>query len=459
MKTRVSRRTFMNRAAGAAGMAVAGRTILLDAVSSSSAGIWLAASGRPAEGDKVRFGMIGIGMQGSGLLATAITLPEVECVAACDLYDGRHQLAKEIVGSQSLVTTRHYQELLDSKNVDCLIAAVPDHWHKQIIVDACNHGKDIYCEKPMTHKVEEGFEIIEAEHKNNRIVQIGSQRRSSIVFAKAKELIAQGAIGDVCLVEGSMGRNDSCGAWVYPPPPDLSPQTLDWETWLGNAPSRPFDPIRFARWRGFQDYGEGVPGDLYVHVLTGIHYVMGVSAPPARALSTGGLFRWKDDGRDQPDCLTTLYDYPSFRATIRVTLNTEAPEVTRFMGMRGVLEIHGSGVTVSPQDGQDHGPCYYTNSYPHALHAEYVKGWEDAHELKPGAAKTIESVTYRAPESYNEDRDHLWNYFQSVRMRQPSVEDGTFGNNTAIACHMANDSYFNKRVAEWDAAGKRIAKG
>lgn len=459
MRNRVSRRAFMHKAAGAASVALAGRTILLDAANSPTAGTLLVGSARPAAaGDAVRFGMIGIGMQGSGLLATAITLPGVECVAACDLYDGRHQLAKEIVGSNTLITTRRYQELLDSKNVDCLIAAVPDHWHKQIIVDACNHGKDIYCEKPMTHKVEEGFEIIEAEHKNNRIVQIGSQRRSSIIFAKAKELIAQGAIGDVCLVEAGMGRNDPCGAWVYPPPPDLSPQTLDWETWQGTAPRHPFDPIRFARWRGFRDYGEGVPGDLCVHLLTGIHYVMDVTAPPARALSTGGLFRWKDDGRDQPDCLSTLYEYPNFRANLRVTLNTNLPEATRFMGTRGIVEISGGGVTLSPQDGQDPGPCYYTNSYPHALRAEYVKRWEEAHELKPETAKPVESVTYRPPERYNEDREHLWNYFQSVRTRQPSVEDGTFGNNTAVACHMANHSYFNKCVAEWDAAGKRISE-
>jgi predicted dehydrogenase len=460
MKTTVTRRAFMHKAAGAASMAIAGRTILLDAANSPSAGIMLAGSGRPvAAGDNVRFGMIGIGMQGSGLLATSIQLPGVECAAACDLYDGRHQLAKEIVGSTALPTTRRYRELLDNKNIDCIVAAVPDHWHKQIIVDACSAGKDIYCEKPMTHKVEEGFEIIEAERNNNRIVQIGSQRRSSIVFAKAKELIAQGVIGEVCLVEDSMGRNDPCGAWVYPPPPDLSPETLDWDTWQGAAPKHPFDPIRFARWRGFQDYGEGVPGDLYVHALTGIHYVMGVTAPPVRALSSGGLFRWKEDGRDQPDCMTTLYDYPSFRSSIRVTLNTELPEVTRFMGTRGMVEISGHGVTVTPQDGEDHGPCYYTNSYPHALHAEYVKHWEQEHEVKPDTSKTLESVTYRPPDGYNEDRDHLWNYFQSVRTRQPSVEDGTFGNNTAIACHLANYSYFNKCVAEWDAAGRQIRKG
>ena len=208
----------------------------------------------------------------------------------------------------------------------------------------------------MTHAVSEGFEMIAAEQKHNRIVQIGSQRRSSIVYAKAKELYEKGAIGEVCLVEAGMGRNDPCGAWQYTVPPDLSPQTVDWETWLGSAPKRPFDPQRWTRWRCWQDYGEGIPGDLFVHLLTGIHYVCGITAPPERALSSGGLFRW-NDGRDVPDVMTTLYEYPKFRATLRVTLNTDAAEYTRLMGTRGSIEIHDERLTYSPQEGADDAPC------------------------------------------------------------------------------------------------------
>jgi len=443
----ISRRNFIQKTAGAAGVAVAGRSILLKP-EATAAGEALAAvpagAGRPAApSDTIRFGMIGVGMQGSGLLDTSIKLPGVECVAACDLYDGRIELAKEIVGlDKPLITTKRYHDLLDNKDIDCIIAAVPDHWHKQIIVDTCNAGKDIYCEKPMTHKVEEGFEIIEAEHKNNRIVQIGSQRRSSIIYIKAKELVSQ-------------GRNDPCGAWEYTVPPDLSPQTVDWETWLGTAPKRAFDPIRWTRWRCFQDYGEGIPGDLYVHEITGIHYMMGVTAPAERAYSTGGLFRWHD-GRDVPDALTTLYDYPGFRVTIRVTLNTEAPEITRIMGTGGLLEIDDRGVTLSPQDGLDHEPC--TPGWPQKMESDYAKQWYAEHGPKPGTAKAVEAVTYHTPPDYSDDREHLWNYFQSVRTRQPSVEDGTFGNNAAIGCHLANFSYFNKCVAVWDAASRSIRK-
>src|SRR5246500_869800 len=190
-----SRRKFLGLSAIAAG-SLATKTIWLDPDP-----LW-AMPPAVAPSDRVRFGIIGIGMQGSGLLASSIELPGVECVAACDLYDGRHTLSKEITNNPGLPTTRHYQELLTSKDIDCLIAAVPDHWHKQIVVDAVNAGKDIYCEKPMSHSAAEGVEMADAARKTGRIVQIGSQRVSSVLCAKAKELLAQGIIGDLNLVEG-----------------------------------------------------------------------------------------------------------------------------------------------------------------------------------------------------------------------------------------------------------------
>jgi hypothetical protein len=255
------------------------------------------------------------------------------------------------------------------------------------------------------------------------------------------------------LVEASMGRNDPCGAWEYTVPPDLSAQTVDWETWLGTAPKCPFDPLRWTRWRCWRDYGEGIPGDLFVHLLTGIHTIASITAPPDRAFSTGGLFRW-EDGRDVPDCMTTVYDYPKFRAMLRVTLNTETPEVTRFMGSRGILEINEGALIFTPQDGLDYRPC--TPGWPRKLRAEYAEKWQKEHNRQPGTSKTVESTRYYPPPDYNDDREHLWNFFESVRTRKPSVEDATFGNNTAIACHMANESYFKKNIAIWNAAKKEI---
>ena len=246
---------------------------------------------RPPPGpasDRVRFGMVGIGMQGNWLLSESIQLPGVECAAACDLYDGRHTLAREIV-RPDLPVTRRYQELLDNKDIDCIVAAVPDHWHKQVVVDAVSAGKDIYCEKPMSHSAADGVAMVDAAKRAGRIVQIGSQRVSSQVCAKAKELLAQGTLGDLMLIEGWLGRNDPTGAWEYPPPPDLSPKNLDWDTWQGTVPKRPFDPFIFARWRCWKEYGTGVAGDLLVHLVSGMMYMVGINAPPKQASAVGGI--------------------------------------------------------------------------------------------------------------------------------------------------------------------------
>src|SRR5205814_2171918 len=217
MKT--TRRHFLQKTAGTAGALAVSRNILIEPEHIPTALERVV----PAS-DRIRFGIIGVGMQGSGLLTNAITLPGVECVAAADLYDGRHTLAREIAGTK-IKTTRKYQELLDAKEIDYLIAAVPDHWHKQVVVDAVNAGKDIYCEKPMSHSPADGLAMVAAYKKTGRIVEIGSQRVSSVLCAKAKELLAQGIIGDLNVVEGTYGRNDPCGAWEYPPPTDASPET------------------------------------------------------------------------------------------------------------------------------------------------------------------------------------------------------------------------------------------
>jgi len=146
-----------------------------------------------AGGEKIRFGMVGIGMQGSGLLGEAIQLPGVECVAACDLYDGRHTVAREITGKANLPVTRRYQELLANKDIDCIVAAVPDHWHKQIVVDTVTAGKDIYCEKPMSHSAADGVAMVEAAKKSGRIVQIGSQRVSFVDLRQSERTDRSGS--------------------------------------------------------------------------------------------------------------------------------------------------------------------------------------------------------------------------------------------------------------------------
>jgi predicted dehydrogenase len=442
-----SRRAFLQTTAGVAGASLVGGSALLDTE------LAFAASPTVAPSDRIRFAIVGIGMEGSGLLTTAVQLPGVECVAAADLYDGRHELAREIVG-KPIRTTRRYQELLDAKDVDAVIVAVPDHWHKQVVVDALAAGKDVYCEKPMSHNPADGLAMVAAQKKTDRIVQIGAQRTSSVLCAKAKELYDKGAIGELNLVEATYGRNDPNGAWEYPPPPDLSPQNLDWETWQGTVPKKPFDPNTFARWRCWKEYGTGVAGDLLVHLISGMQCVLGINEVPKRVSAFGGIYRWKD-GRNMPDVHPVLFDYNNIPVYMRLSLGCESTEVTRFQGSKGVIELREFSVTYIPQPGVDVAPSYYSNGFPARLKSAYLASWHREHDPKPGQEPAPETITINGND-YDDLRPHLWNFFQAVRSRQPVLQDAVFGHNAALGCHLANESYFRKTPVYWDATSQTI---
>jgi predicted dehydrogenase len=446
-KSLFSRRSFLRTTAGVAGASiVAGRTLLEPEP-------WVAAANLVGANDRIRFGIVGVGMEGSGLLSTAIQLPGVECVAAADLYDRRHDLAKEIAG-KNVRTTRRYQELLDAKDIDAIIVAVPDHWHKQVVVDALAAGKDVYCEKPMSHNPADGLAMVAAQKKTDRIVQIGAQRTSSVLCAKAKELLEQGAIGDLNLIEATFGRNDPNGAWEYPIPPDLSPENLDWDTWQGTAPKKAFDPYAFARWRCWKEYGTGVAGDLLVHLISGMHFVLGISEAPKRVSSFGGIYRFKD-GRNMPDVHPALFEYDGVPVYMRLSLGCESPEVTRFQGSKGAIELREFSVTFTPQAGVDLSPSYYSGSFPAAMREAYVKQWHAEHDAVPGKEPAPESITYNGND-YDDLKPHLWKFFEAVRSRKPVVQDAVFGHHAALGCHMANESYFRGAPVRWDEGSGAI---
>jgi predicted dehydrogenase len=443
-----SRRRFISLTASAAGATIAGKAILLDPTPA-----W----GMPqavAPSDRVRFGMIGIGMQGSGLMRNSIQLPGIQCVAACDLYDGRHEVAREIASSTTLPVTRRYQDLLDNKEIDCVVAAVPDHWHRQIVIDALSAGKDIYCEKPMSHTPADGLDMVVAEKKTGRIVQVGSQRVSSALLTKARELVHNGILGDLMMVEGALGRNDPNGAWEYPPPPDLSPQNLDWATWQGNVPKVAFNPYFYARWRCWKEYGTGVAGDLLVHLMSGAIYVLGLNEPPKRAMAMGGILRWKD-GRNMPDVHNTIFEYGNIPIVMRLNLGTEIPECYRFMGSKGILDVSSEQLMFTPQSGKDTAPSWYAASFPKQLRDTYDAQWYKEHAEPLGHEPISEATVFKGTD-YNDVKPHLWNFFQSVKSRKPVMEDAVFGHNAALACHMANESYFRRSAVHWDEQAKAI---
>ena len=408
----------------------------------------------PAASDTVRFASIGTGVRGCELLQASLRVPGVQCVAACDLYDSRHIAASEAVNNPSLPTTRNYKEILDRKDVDAVIIAVADHQHRRVFVDACAAGKDIYCEKPMSHTVEDGFAMIDAAQKANRIVQIGSQRVSSITYGQAKEIYDSGQLGEVYHVEAHWDRNSPSGAWVYPIPPDANEQTIDWNEFLVGAPKRPWSPERFFRWRCFTDYGEGLPGDLFVHAISGIHFITGTNTVAKRAYSTGGLFHFKD-GRDYPDLIETLYDYPKFRSYLRCNLNNDQGDYIGLYGTKGTLTLQGQTLTYTPQDTRPDPEGYSIYGWPAKLRDEYLAQFAAEHPLYK--VKTTEpSQVFSPPDGYSDLVDHQANFFNAVRTRKKVVENEEFGNNAALGCHLANYSYFKETQAVWDAAGKKI---
>jgi predicted dehydrogenase len=408
-------------------------------------------SGRPA-GRQIRFVSIGTGIRGCDLLRSARQVPAGVLVGIADLYDMHRQAGKEAYGAD-VPTTRDYRSLLDRKDVDAVIVAVTDHQHRRVVLDAVAAAKDVYCEKPMSHNVADGFEMVKAVQSGKRIFQCGSQRVSSIVYKKAAEIYASGRLGEIHYIEGRCDRNSPSGAWVYPIAPDATPQSIDWETYLRDAPARPFDPVRFFRWRCFSDYGEGVAGDLYVHLLSGIQCVSGINAIPGRAFSSGSLTHF-NDGRDFPDLLATVYDYPGVTVNLHCNQNNEAGEAITFYGKEATLAINGNAITVTPQDTAPRPEGYSLNGWTAAMKRQYMDEWHAAHPAPPARLREVES--YSAPPGYDDTVDHLAGFFRAVETRERVVEDEVFGNNTAIACHMANHSYFNRGVATWDAAAQTV---
>jgi predicted dehydrogenase len=448
-KTNLTRRDFMRLGAGATTLAAAKITLLESSP--------LLAAPRPVPpSDTVRYALIGTGIRGCEIIPSLLRIPGIECVAVTDLYSGSRLAAQEYFGKE-IPVTKEYREILGRQDVDAVFATTPDHWHRRIVEEACAAGKDVYCEKPLSHTVEEGFSMVGAAQRNSRICQVGSQRVSSVIYAKAKEIYESGRLGQVTLVEAYWDRGTPGGAWVQPIPPDANEQTIDWDRWLGEAPKRPFDADRFFAWRKYADYSSGPAGDIFVHFLSGIHFILGINTIPTRAHSSGGLFRWKD-GRDFPDLLWTIYDYPACRVNVRVNQNSEGGEGIIFFGTKATLTIRGWTLAFTPQDLRPRPDSYYVTGWPKKLREDYFKKFSEKHPLPAPLASTVDtqSEVFVPPPGYNDVPDHLANFFNAVRTRKTPVENEVFGNHVAVACHMANHSYFNQTVAVWDATERAI---
>jgi predicted dehydrogenase len=409
-----------------------------------------------AANDHIQIALIGAGGQGQFDTKTALQVPGVKLVAVADCYDGRLAHSKELWGDD-LFTTRDYGQVLERKDIDAVIIGTPDHWHKQVAVDAMKAGKDVYCEKPMIHLYADGPQMIEASSANKRILQVGSQRVSSVVYAKAKDLLASGAIGQLNMVTARWDRNSSIGAWNYTVPLDASTETCDWPKFLGTAPQIPYNAEQFFQWRKWKAYGTGVAGDLFVHLFSGTHFITGAHGP-TRAMATGGLRFWKD-GRDVPDVMLGLFDYPEgFNLSLRVNFvdGGEESEGLIFTGSEGTMEIAGNSVIVS-RTPLEKAPGYMIGTFTEAMQKKILEEYSQKYpRTHPSGPPKVGYEKYVAAKGYSDSYDHFKNFFASVRSRQPVVEDAVFGYRAAGAALLSNLSYDRGAVVHWDPEAMKL---
>ena len=393
----------------------------------------------------VQIALIGAGGMGTGDAETAVNIPGVKLVAACDLYDGRLANAKKKFGNE-IFTTKDYREIISRKDIDAVIVGTPDHWHKDISVDAMNAGKAVYCEKPMVHDVAEGPAVIAAQAKNKVVFQVGSQGMSSLGNEKAKELLQAGAIGQLNYAEGFWARNTPGGAWQWDIPADASTQTVDWKRFLHNKPDHAFDPKRFFRWRCFKDYGTGVSGDLFVHLFSSLHYITG-SNGPNKIMSTGGLRYWKD-GREVPDILLGMFDYPqtlahpAFNLSLRVNFvdGTGGENSLRLVGNEGAMLVEWDKVTLIKN-----------KFWPPEEYAKYFAERRYDKDYDRKKIKADDTTVFQAEAGYKGAHyDHLFNWIRAIRGGKPVVEDTVFGYRAAAPALLCNDSYYQEKAIKWD---------
>jgi predicted dehydrogenase len=312
----------------------------------------------------------------------------------------------------------------------------------------------------MSHSVADGEAMVAAVEGGKRIFQAGSQRVSSVLYAKAREIYASGKLGEVHSIDAQWNRNSPGGAWVYPVPPDASTKTVDWARFIQDAPARDFDAVRFFRWRLFRDYSSGLGGDLFVHMLSGIFAIAGLNAPPVRAMSSGGLYHYKD-GREVPDFLETIYDYDGPRGPMQIHVhcnqnNNDNDERISFFGSTGTMVVTGSTVTFTPQNVTPRFESYGWNGMTNEQRKVGMEEFRAAHPSPPPPLPDAE--TFTLPKGYNDTADHIANFYRAINSRQHVVEDEAFGHHAAIGCHMANYSYFHRTIAVWDA-GTGTIKG
>jgi predicted dehydrogenase len=375
-------------------------------------------------------------------------------VAVCDAYTGRLERALTRTGDRAK-SYKDHRELLADKSIDAVVVASPDHLHKRHVIESLEAGKDVYCEKPLTYSVDEGLEIQAAVKKSGRLLQVGSQGMSSQTQRKAKEFIQSGRLGQVTVIRAAYNRNSASGAWIYPIPPDASPETVNWNLFLGSAPQRPFDLERFFRWRCYEDYSGGIATDLFVHLCTTIHFLMDAKMP-SKVAAMGELYRWKES-RDVPDTLHAILEYPEgFAVTLGSSFNNQFSSESSFqvLGTEGTLLIGFNSLRFVPESGRENNE-WIVRAWPERLEEQYYQDLEvQRREKRQQPAPREEEINLR--ESVNAATElHCAQFFRSVRTRTPTVQDALAGHRAAACAHLINDSVRRDTFTYWDFQNDR----
>lgn len=414
--------------------------------------------------DKIRIAVVGTGIMGHENVRWALQVPGAELAAACDLYTGRLERMKELYG-KDLFVTRDYRELLERNDIDAVIVATSDHWHARIAMDAMNKGKHVYCEKPMVQQIKEGLPLIKTWQKTQRVVQVGSQVISGLHVKKAQELFKAGEIGKLNCIEATYDRQSALGAWQYTMPTDGSPQTVDWDRYIAGMPKQPYDPKKFFWWRNYKEFGTGVAGDLFVHLLTSIHAVIG-SAGPTKILASGQLSRWKD-GRNVPDVMVAIMNYPEtanhpeFQLTIRVNFASGSGEKNhiRFIGDEGVMDYGWDSLKIQHNimsKAPGIGGWDSLATYPEAMQKELLDKYNAAYSEADRKRPQKQPIEYVSPGSHNANLEHWKNFLDGIRMNRQVIEDPEVGFRAAAPSLACNESYFKKKIINWDPVKMKV---
>ena len=447
-KSRIDRREFIRRSAATGAAAMTGLKLRTEAGTR--------ASYQASPNARINLGFIGAGARAQQLMQELQQIAGVEIVALCDAYRGRLERAVERAGKAAKVY-RDASEVLAQRDVDAVFVVTPDHLHKSHVLAALAAGKDVYCEKPMTYTIDEGREIIEAVKKSERVLQVGSQGVSSAIQARAKEIVMSGKLGQVTMIRATFARNSAGGAWTYPIPPDASRETVNWEMFLGPAPKREFSLERFFRWRCYEDYSGGIATDLFVHLITTIHFVMG-AVMPATVVALGSLDRWKET-RDVPDTLNAVLQYPEgFTLNLSATQNNEYQSEggVEILGTKGTLQLGDTLRLIPDNTVDDNG--WVVDSWPRALQEAYVKDPKVQEKEMPRRwpPQVIPGGETWLPRGRSSTYTHLENFLKSVRTRQTPIEDAVAGHHAASVAHMINLAAKGKKTVFWDKNADRM---